>query len=84
MREIAVDFSGKGLIIVTIEQRLMEARSTSVAPKKAAGTARVKGKIAEGYPLSRADMPGPREKIPRTVTLSGGELSEAWESLPLS
>jgi len=50
-----------------IEQDMIEARQTSVAPPKATGIAGAKGDAAEGYRLSRAGIPGPTEKIRRTV-----------------
>ena len=60
----------------TTEQSMIEARRSSVASFKAAGTAGAKGRSAEGYPDSCTDMPGPGENIRRTVTQKGGELSD--------
>ena len=48
----------------TIEQGLIEARLTSVAPEGCDGNrSGVKGDAAEGYRLFRAGMPGTLEKI---------------------
>jgi hypothetical protein len=52
-----------------IEQDMIEARQTSVAPPKATGIAGAKGDAAEGYRFSRAGIPGPTEKIRRTVAV---------------
>ena len=64
---------------------MIEARLSSVAPENASGSAGAKGIAAEGYPLSRADMPGPSEKIRRTVAGPGpgGELSDLREPVEL-
>ena len=47
---------------------MIEARNKiSSTPAKRRGPQGAKGFSAEGYPLSRTDMPGPQENILRTV-----------------
>ena len=66
-------------IMGAIEQGLIEARLTSVAPEDCDGNrSGVKGDAAEGYRLFRAGMPGTSENIRRTVA-SGKPLPENAE-----
>ena len=51
-----------------IEQGMIEARLTTVAPEERDGNrSGVKGDAAEGYRLFRAGMPGTQENMLRTV-----------------
>ena len=58
-------------IMRAIEQGLIEARLTSVAPEECDGNrSGAKGDAAEGYRLFRAGMPGTQENMLRTVAIA--------------
>jgi hypothetical protein len=65
---LSLDKSLNPIIMRAIEQGMIEARPTSVAPALRDGNCSgVKGDAAEGYRLFRAGMPGTRENILCTV-----------------